>query len=31
MRTSKDDERKVLKVLVAHGGSYLQKFVVKPA
>ena len=31
MRTSKDDERKVLEVLVAHGGSYLQKFVVKEA
>lgn len=30
-RTSKEDERKVLGVLAAHGGSYLQKFVVKEA
>lgn len=29
MRTSKAEERRVLEVLVAHGGSYLQKFVVK--
>ncbi len=28
-RTSKEDERKVLGVLAAHGGGYLQKFVVK--
>lgn len=29
VRTSKEDERKVLGVLAAHGGGYLQKFVVK--
>ena len=31
VRTSKEDERKVLGILAAHGGSYLQKFVVKEA
>lgn len=31
MRTSKPEEKKVLEVLRAHGGSYLQKFVVKEA
>ena len=31
MRTSKPEEKKVLEVLAAHGGSYLQKFVVKEA
>ena len=31
MRTSKPEEKKVLEVLVAHQGSYLQKFVVKEA
>lgn len=31
MRTSKPEERKVLEALSAHGGSYLQKFVVKEA
>ena len=29
MRTSKPEERKILEVLAAHGGNYLQKFVVK--
>ena len=29
MRTSKAEEKKVLEVLAAHGGGYLQKFVVK--
>ena len=29
IRTSKPEERKVLEVLAAHGGMYLQKFVVK--
>ena len=29
MRTSKPEEKKVLEVLAAHGGGYLQKFVVK--
>ncbi|MDG6910673.1 MAG: hypothetical protein JRN08_09925 [Nitrososphaerota archaeon] len=29
IRTSKEDEKRVLGVLAAHGGSYLQKFVVK--
>jgi hypothetical protein len=29
MRTSKPEEKKVLESLVAHNGSYLQKFVVK--
>ena len=29
MRTSKPEERKVLEVLASHGGTYLQKFVVK--
>ena len=29
LRTSKPEERKVLEVLAAHGGGYLQKFVVK--
>ena len=29
MRTSKPDEKKVLEVLAAHGGRYLQKFIVK--
>ena len=29
IRTSKPEERKVLEVLAAHGGIYLQKFVVK--
>ena len=29
VRTSKPDEKKVLEVLAAHDGSYLQKFVVK--
>ena len=29
VRTSKPEERRVLEVLAAHGGSYLQKFVVK--
>lgn len=31
MRTSNPEEKKVLEVLAAHGGSYLQKFVVKEA
>lgn len=31
MRTSKPDEKKVLSVLAAHDGTYLQKFVVKEA
>ena len=31
MRTSKSEEKKVLEVLAAHDGSYLQKFVVKEA
>jgi len=31
MRTSKPDEKKVLSVLAAHDGAYLQKFVVKEA
>ncbi len=31
MRTSKPEEKKVLEVLAAHNGSYLQKFVVKEA
>ena len=31
IRTSKPEERKVLEVLAAHGGKYLQKFVVKEA
>jgi hypothetical protein len=31
MRTSKSDEKKVLEVLAAHSGTYLQKFVVKEA
>lgn len=31
MRTSKPEEKKVLEVLAAHEGSYLQKFVVKEA
>ncbi len=31
MRTSKPEEKKVLEVLAAHDGSYLQKFVVKEA
>ncbi len=31
MRTSNAEEKKVLEVLAAHGGSYLQKFVVKEA
>lgn len=29
LRTSKEDERKVLEVIAAHQGSYLQKFIVK--
>jgi hypothetical protein len=29
VRTSKPDEKKVLEVLAAHNGSYLQKFIVK--
>ncbi len=29
IRTSKPEERKVLEVLAAHSGSYLQKFIVK--
>lgn len=29
LRTSKPEEKQVLEVLAAHGGSYLQKFVVK--
>jgi hypothetical protein len=29
LRTSKPDERKVLEVLAAHDGKYLQKFIVK--
>ena len=29
MKTSKPEEKKVLEVLAAHGGHYLQKFVVK--
>ena len=31
MRTSKPEEKKVLEVLAAHDGTYLQKFVVKEA
>ena len=31
MRTSKPEEKRVLEVLAAHNGSYLQKFVVKEA
>lgn len=31
MRTSRPEEKKVLEVLAAHDGSYLQKFVVKEA
>lgn len=31
MRTSKPEERRVLEVLAAHGGAYLQKLVVKEA
>lgn len=31
IKTSKPEERKVLEVLAAHGGSYLQKFIVKEA
>ncbi|MDE1853839.1 MAG: hypothetical protein KGI38_08865 [Thaumarchaeota archaeon] len=31
MRTSKPEEKKVLEMLAAHQGSYLQKFVVKEA
>lgn len=31
MRTSNAEEKKVLEVLAAHGGGYLQKFVVKEA
>ncbi len=31
MRTAKPEEQKVLGVLAAHDGSYLQKFVVKEA
>lgn len=31
MRTAKPEEKKVLEVLAAHDGSYLQKFVVKEA
>ncbi len=31
MRTSNPEEKKVLEVLAAHDGSYLQKFVVKEA
>ncbi len=31
LRTSKPEEKKVLEVLAAHNGSYLQKFVVKEA
>ncbi len=31
MRTSKPEEKRVLEVLAAHDGSYLQKFVVKEA
>lgn len=31
MRTSKAEEKRVLEVLAAHDGSYLQKFVVKEA
>ena len=31
MKTSKPEEKKVLEVLAAHGGGYLQKFVVKEA
>ncbi len=31
LRTSKPEEKKVLEVLAAHDGSYLQKFVVKEA
>ncbi len=31
MRTAKPEEQKVLEVLAAHDGSYLQKFVVKEA
>lgn len=31
MRTSKPEEKKVLEVLAAHGGGYLQKFVVREA
>jgi len=31
LRTSKPEEKKVLEVLAAHEGSYLQKFVVKEA
>ncbi len=29
LRTSKPEEKKVLEVLASHGGSYLQKFIVK--
>ena len=31
LRTSKPDEKKVLEVLAAHDGKYLQKFIVKDA
>ncbi len=29
LQTSKPEERKVLEILAAHGGTYLQKFIVK--
>ena len=31
LRTSKEDEKKVLQLLSLHGGKYLQKYIVKEA